>query len=45
MNEVGVSYKFNLEGRTPASYKFVYKTPAAIIRIPIEFEIKEIELP
>jgi hypothetical protein len=45
VNEVGVSYKFNLEGGTPASYKFVYKTPAAIIRVPVEFEIKAIDLP
>ena len=45
VNEVGVSYKFNLEGDTPAKYKFVYKTPAAIIRIPVEFEIKGIDLP
>ncbi len=45
VNEVGVSYKFNLEGDTPAKYKFIYKTPAAIIRIPVEFEIKGIDLP
>ena len=44
-NEVGMAYKFNLEGSTPASCKFVYKTPAAIIRIPVEFEIKNIDLP
>jgi hypothetical protein len=45
VNEVGVSYKFNLEGGTPATYKFFYKTPAAIIRIPVDFEIKAIDLP
>ena len=45
VNEVGVSYKFNLEGGKPSDYKFVYKTPAAIIRIPVEFEIKAIDLP
>jgi len=44
-NEVGISQKFNLEGETPAHYKFVYKTPAAVIRIPVEFEIKAIDLP
>lgn len=44
-NEVGISYKFNLDGDTPGSYKFVYKTPAAIIRIPVPFEIKDIDLP
>lgn len=45
VNEVGISYKFNLEGDTPGSYKFIYKTPAAIIRIPVSFEIKNIALP
>jgi hypothetical protein len=44
-NEVGMAYKFNLDGATPANCKFVYKTPAAIIRIPVEFEIKNIDLP
>jgi hypothetical protein len=45
VNEVGVAYKFNLEGGTPAQAKLVYKTPAAIIRVPVEFEIKNIDLP
>jgi hypothetical protein len=44
-NEVGLSYKFDLEGEKPANYTFVYKTPAAIIRLPIEFELKDIALP
>jgi hypothetical protein len=45
VNEVGVAYKFNLDGGTPANAKFVYKTPAAIIRIPVDLELKNIELP
>jgi hypothetical protein len=45
VNEVGVAYKFNFEGGTPANYKLIYKTPAAIIRIPVEFELKNIDLP
>jgi hypothetical protein len=45
-NEVGLSYKFDLgEGVTPAGHKFVYKTPAAIVKIPVEFELKGIDLP
>jgi len=40
-----MSYKFNLDRATPANCKFVYKTPAAIIRIPVEFELKNIDLP
>lgn len=45
VNEVGVAYKFNLEGGTPAKAKLTYKTPAAIIRIPVDFEIKTVDLP
>lgn len=45
-NEVGLDYKFDLGEETSAKgYKFIYKTPAAIVRIPIEFELKNIELP
>ena len=45
-NEVGIVYRFDLGEATSAKgYKFIYKTPAAIVRIPIEFELKNIELP
>ncbi len=45
-NEVGLSYKFDLgEKTTPAGHKFVYRTAAAIIRVPVEFELKGIDLP
>ncbi len=45
-NEVGLSYKFDIgENARPAGYKFVYKTPAAIIRLPVSFELKGIDLP
>jgi hypothetical protein len=43
-NIAGASYKFVLE-EEPVGYKFVYKTPAAIMRLPIEYELKNIELP
>jgi hypothetical protein len=43
-NEVGVAYLFDLpagiEGLT-----WVYQTPAAIVELPVEYEIKDIELP
>jgi hypothetical protein len=43
-NEVGVAYLFDLpegvEGLT-----WVYETPAAIVEVPIEYELKDIELP
>jgi hypothetical protein len=43
-NEVGVAYLFDLpegiEGLT-----WVYETPAAIVELPVEYEIKDIELP
>jgi hypothetical protein len=44
-NEVGLSYKFDLESGTPAGHKFIYRTAAAIIRVPVEFELKGIDLP
>jgi hypothetical protein len=43
-NEVGVAYLFDLpdgvEGLT-----WVYETPAAIVELPVEYEIQGIELP
>ncbi|WP_254513158.1 hypothetical protein [Anatilimnocola floriformis] len=46
VNEVGLSYKFDLgDAKSAAGYKYVYKTPAAIIRIPVEFELTDIDLP
>ncbi|MCI0333948.1 MAG: hypothetical protein L0228_12075, partial [Planctomycetes bacterium] len=43
-NEVGIAYLFDLpdgiEGLT-----WVYKTPAAIVELPVEYELKDIELP
>jgi hypothetical protein len=43
-NELGVAYLFDLatgiEGLT-----WVYETPAAIVELPVEYEIKDIELP
>ncbi len=46
VNEVGLSYKFDLgDAKSLAGLKFVYKTPAAIIRIPVEFELTGIDLP
>jgi len=46
VNEVGLAYKFDLGTKSsPAGYKFIYRTPAAIIKIPIDFELKGIDLP
>jgi len=43
-NEVGVAYLFDLpdgiDGLT-----WVYETPAAIVELPVEYELKDIELP
>ena len=45
-NQVGLSYKFDLGDKaTPAGHTFVYRTAAAIIRVPVEFELKGIDLP
>ncbi len=43
-NEVGISYLFDVEDKLE-SYKFVYKTPAIIVRMPIQYELKNIALP
>ena len=43
-NEVGVAYMFELpEGVDGVSW--VYETPAAIVELPVEYELKNIELP
>ncbi len=45
-NAVGLSYKFDLgEEAKLKGHAFVYKTAAAIIRVPVEFELKGIDLP
>jgi hypothetical protein len=45
-NSVGLSYKFDLgDDVKPAKHTFVYKTAAAIIPVPVEFELKGIDLP
>ena len=44
VNEIGLAYLFVLEDK-PESYKFVYRTPALIVRMPIEYELKDIDLP
>lgn len=43
-NEVGLAYIFDLEEGLDA-YRFVYETPAMIIRLPVKYELKDIELP
>jgi hypothetical protein len=43
-NEVGIAYLFDLpDGIEGLSW--VYETPAAIVELPVEYEIKNIELP
>lgn len=42
--EIGLGYKFVLE-EDPANYRFVYETPSALLKLPIEYEIKNLELP
>lgn len=43
-NEAGVVYRFDLEG-APTGHKFIYKTPAAIVKTPVPFQLKNIPLP
>lgn len=42
-NEVGVAYVFDVPGIEGLSW--VYETPAAIVDLPVDYEIKNIELP
>jgi hypothetical protein len=43
-NEVGVAYLFDLPGGIEG-LSWVYETPAAIVELPVEYEITDIELP
>jgi hypothetical protein len=45
-DEVGFAYFFELpEGANIADYTWVYRTPAAIVSLPTDFEVKDIPLP
>jgi hypothetical protein len=43
-SEVGIAYLFALEG-DPKDYKFVYRTPVAILNSQVEYELRDIPLP
>jgi hypothetical protein len=43
-NEVGVAYLFDLQ-KGIEGLTWVYETPAAIAELPVEYELKDIELP
>ncbi|MCA9122032.1 MAG: hypothetical protein H6822_12160 [Planctomycetaceae bacterium] len=43
-SEVGIAYLFDLPDG-PEGCTFVYKTPALILQLPVEYELKDIELP
>ncbi|MFO0816536.1 MAG: hypothetical protein U1A77_01265 [Pirellulales bacterium] len=43
-DQVGVSYQFVVPDGLKG-YKFQYTTPVAVIKLPVEFELKDIELP
>ena len=43
-NVFGRIYQFVLDGDI-SKYKFVFKTPVTVIRTPVEFELKDIDLP
>lgn len=44
-SEVGFAYFFEIPDDEIADYTWVYRTPAAIVRLPVEFELKDIPLP
>ena len=43
-NEVVLVYRFIFDD-DPSSYKFVYRTPALMVRMPVKYELKDIPLP
>ena len=44
-SEVGLAYFFEVEDEDLSQYTWVYRTPAAIVRLPVEFELKDILFP
>ena len=44
VNAVGLAYKFVLDDE-PNDYRFVYKTPAGMVRLPLKYELQNLELP
>ena len=42
--EFGTSYKFDVTGSLD-NYKFVYRSPAAILTMPVKFELNDLPLP
>jgi len=42
--EIGLAYFFELPDEI-ANYTWVYRTPAAIVRVPVEYELTDIPLP
>jgi len=43
-NEVVLVYRFIFDD-DPSTYKFVYRTPALMVRMPVQYELKNIALP
>ncbi len=43
-NEIGIVMLFDLPNG-PKGCKFVYQTPASMLQLPVEYELKDIELP
>jgi hypothetical protein len=43
-NEIGIVMLFDIPGG-PKGCKFVYQTPASMLQLPVEYELKDIELP
>ncbi|NOY30092.1 MAG: hypothetical protein GXP28_07890 [Planctomycetes bacterium] len=44
-SEIGLAYFFELPDDEIGDYTWMYHTPAAIVRVPVEYELKEIPLP
>lgn len=43
-NEMGIMYFFVVE-KDIGDYRLIYETPSSVVRVPVEFELKDLKLP
>lgn len=43
--EIGLAYFYELPDDDLASYTWVYRTPAAVVRVPVKYELRDLPLP
>ena len=43
--EIGLAYFYELPDDNLDSYTWVYRTPAAVVRVPVKYELRDLDLP